>query len=174
MIRGEEIGGNSYLCIEMEQEHIFFMKEALKEARNNMESNHGGPFGAIVVKDGKIIARGANHVLVTNDPTNHAEIVAIREACRVLNTFQLTGCTIYSSCEPCPMCLGAIYWSRAERIFFAATRDDAATAGFDDKHIYDEYHRDIDHRQIPAVQLLQEEAQIIFKRWIELDNGITY
>lgn len=158
----------------MEHDHIFFMREALKEARFNMKHKNGGPFGAIVVKDGQIIARGANRVIETNDPTNHAEIVAIREACRVLDTYQLTGCTIYSSCEPCPMCLGAIYWARPESLYFAATREDADKAGFDDKHIYDECHLPIDHRKIPAFQLLHEEAMEILQQWTELDNGITY
>lgn len=150
------------------------MREALKEARNNMEQRNGGPFGAIVVKDGKIIARGANRVIETNDPTNHAEIVAIREACRVLDTYQLTGCTLYSSCEPCPMCLGAIYWARPDMFYYAATREDAARAGFDDKHIYDECHLEINNRKMPAIQLLHKEAKEIFQRWVELDNGITY
>src|ERR1700675_3521722 len=115
-----------------------FMREAIERAVENVRSGRGGPFAAVVVKDGHIIAAGANCVTSTNDPTAHAEMIAIREACRALSTFQLSGCELYTSCEPCPMCLGAIYWARPDHVYFGATAADAAAAGFDDSFIYDE------------------------------------
>ncbi len=154
--------------------HRYYMGEAIKMAEANLSGTRGGPFGAVVVKDGQIIARGSNKVTMLNDPTAHAEIVAIREACISLNDFQLTGCDIYCSCEPCPMCLGAIYWARPERIFFAANRNDAAAAGFDDEFIYTEVSTGITDRKMPTYQLLRDEACIIFDKWIELDNKIPY
>lgn len=150
------------------------MAEAIEMARLNLSENKGGPFGAVIVKEGRIIARGSNLVTLNNDPTAHAEIVAIREACSQLNDFQLYGCDIYCSCEPCPMCLGAIYWARPNRIFFAATRADAANAGFDDDFIYKELSIDIPDRKIATHQLLREEAQIIFDNWITQDRKIPY
>src|SRR6187397_2158323 len=122
--------------MEAEKDNESFMREAIRLSFETMRSNTGGPFGAVVVKDGNIIARGFNRVLETNDPTAHAEVVAIREACKVLNDFQLSGCSIYTSCEPCPMCLAAIYWARPAHVYFACTRADAAEIGFDDAHIY--------------------------------------
>ncbi|WP_062043683.1 nucleoside deaminase [Lentimicrobium saccharophilum] len=151
-----------------------FMAEALRLAEENISSGNGGPFGAVVVKDGKIIARGSNHVTSNNDPTAHAEVVAIREACTVLGDFQLKGCEIYCSCEPCPMCLGAIYWARPERIYFAASRQDAADAGFDDDFIYREISLNPGQRSIPAGQLLREEALHVFRQWKESDRKIPY
>jgi len=130
------------------------MAEALRLARANMKKKNGGPFGAVVVKDGKIIAQGSNEVLSQNDPTAHSEIVAIREACKNLNTYQLNDCEIYSSCEPCPMCLGAIYWTRPKKLYFAASRFDAAKAGFDDEHIYHEIPLEFDKRKIPTEQIM--------------------
>lgn len=115
-----------------------FMEQAIQLAVENVRSGRGGPFAAVVVKNGQVIATGSNRVTSTNDPTAHAEVTAIREACRALNTFQLTGCDLYTSCEPCPMCLGAIYWARPDRVYFAATASDAADAGFDDSFIYEE------------------------------------
>ncbi len=142
-----------------------FMHEAIRLSFETMRSNTGGPFGAIVVKDGKIIARGFNRVLETNDPTAHAEVVAIREACKALNNFQLTGCIIYTSCEPCPMCLAAIYWARPEKIFFANTKQDAAKIEFDDQFIYDEIDRAFFDRKIPMKQLMRDEAIKAFEEW---------
>ncbi len=142
-----------------------FMREAIRLSFETMRSNTGGPFGAVVVKDGKIIARGVNRVLQTNDPTAHAEVVAIREACKVLNDFQLTGCTIYTSCEPCPMCLAAIYWARPEKIFFANTKKDAADIEFDDQFIYDEIDLPFSSRKIVMKQLLHDEALKAFDEW---------
>ncbi|HLO91764.1 MAG TPA: nucleoside deaminase [Lentimicrobium sp.] len=150
------------------------MAEAIKMAESNLRLNKGGPFGAVVVKDGKIIAKGANNVTFNNDPTAHAEIVAIRAACSELNNFQLTGCDIYCSCEPCPMCLGAIYWARPSRIFYAATREDAADAGFDDALIYKELETQISDRKIETHQFLQQEARKILLEWNELNRKIPY
>ncbi|MFA6949249.1 MAG: nucleoside deaminase [Lentimicrobiaceae bacterium] len=150
------------------------MAEAIKMAELNLKENNGGPFGAIIVKDGKIIARGSNKVTVMNDPTAHAEIVAIREACRNLDSFQLAGCDIYCSCEPCPMCLGAIYWARPDRIFFAANRHDAANAGFDDEFIYSELALPVADRKIITSQLLREKALEVFDKWITLDRKTPY
>jgi guanine deaminase len=142
-----------------------FMREAIRLSFETMRSNTGGPFGAVVVKDGKIIARGFNRVLETNDPTAHAEVVAIREACKVLNDHQLPGCSIYTSCEPCPMCLAAIYWARPNKVFFGNTKKDAADIEFDDQFIYDEIERAFPERKIPMKQLLREEALKAFEEW---------
>src|SRR3954465_1934470 len=120
----------------MTDEHRQYMARAIELARRGVEKNSGGPFGCVVVKGGEIVGEGNNRVTSTNDPTAHAEVVAIREACKSLNTFQLDGCSIYTSCEPCPMCLGAIYWARPAKVFFACTREDAAAVGFDDQLIY--------------------------------------
>lgn len=150
------------------------MSEAIKMAQLNLTHNNGGPFGAVIVKDGSIIARGSNQVTVWNDPTAHAEVVAIREACKLLNDFQLTGCDIYCSCEPCPMCLGAIYWARPNRIFFAANRNDAANAGFDDAFIYNELTLNTDNRLIPTLQIHREAALEVFTDWKKLDRKIPY
>jgi tRNA(Arg) A34 adenosine deaminase TadA len=150
------------------------MEEAIKTANDNIRSENGGPFGAVIVKDGKIIAKGGNSVTSTNDPTAHAEVVAIREACKQLKSFQLDGCDIYCSCEPCPMCLGAIYWARPANVYFAATREDAADAGFDDDFIYRELMVGTPDRKIRTTQLLREEAQSVFKTWKLLDRKTPY
>ena len=150
------------------------MKEAIKLSIENVERGKGGPFGAVVVKDGKIIAHGANEVTATNDPTAHAEIVAIRRACAVLNTFQLKGCELYASCEPCPMCLAAIYWARPDKIYYGNTKEDAAQIGFDDQFIYDEIRRPISERKIFTRQLLREEALAAFEKWGNSPLKITY
>jgi guanine deaminase len=142
-----------------------FMREAIRLSFETMRSNTGGPFGAVVVKDGKIIARGFNRVLETNDPTAHAEVVAIREACKALNDFQLSGCTIYTSCEPCPMCLAAIYWARPDKVYFGNTKKDAADIEFDDQFIYDEIERAFSERKIPMMPLLRDEALKAFEEW---------
>ncbi len=151
-----------------------FMREAIRLSIENMRAGNGGPFGAVVVKDGKIIARGFNQVTSSNDPTAHAEVVAIREACKVLNSFQLDDCEIYTSCEPCPMCLGAIYWARPSKMYYANTKKDAANIGFDDQFIYEELDLPLDKRQLAAEQLLQDEAIVAFKEWEEKTNKIEY
>lgn len=141
------------------------MSRAITLAQNGMDSNAGGPFGAIVVRHGEIIGEGSNRVTSTNDPTAHAEITAIREACQKLGSFQLENCTIYTSCEPCPMCLGAIYWARPERVVFACTREDAAKIGFDDQFIYEEIEKTIDEREMKIVNFMREEALTVFENW---------
>ncbi len=156
----------------MEKEN--FMKEAIGLSIDNVQSGKGGPFGAIVVKDGKIIARGANSVTSSNDPTAHAEVNAIREACRVLNTFQLDGCEIYTSCEPCPMCLGAIYWARPTTVYYANTKADAAEINFDDDFIYKEIAKPLHERNLKFVQMSREDALVAFKEWTDKNDRIEY
>jgi tRNA(Arg) A34 adenosine deaminase TadA len=151
-----------------------YMKEAIRLAVMNMENGHGGPFGCVIVKNGEVIASAFNEVLKNNDPTAHAEILAIRRACKKLNTYQLDGCEIFTSCEPCPMCLGAIYWSRPSKVYYAASRIDAAEAGFDDNHIYDEFNLPLPNRVIPFEQILQEEVKEVFSKWIEMKLNIKY
>jgi tRNA(Arg) A34 adenosine deaminase TadA len=151
-----------------------FMQQAIQQAVENVRSGRGGPFAAIVVKDGRVIGRGANAVTSTNDPTAHAEVTAIREACRALGTFQLDGCEIYTSCEPCPMCLGAIYWARPERVYFAATARDAADAGFDDSFIYEELRRPYLERKIPLEGVMREAGLEPFREWMRKDDRIQY
>ncbi|HRH38185.1 MAG TPA: nucleoside deaminase [Flavobacteriales bacterium] len=141
------------------------MRAALHLAMTNVEQERGGPFGCVVVKNGKIIARGANEVTLMNDPTAHAEVVAIRKACRELHTYQLTDCEIYCSCEPCPMCLGAIYWARPKAIYFANTKADAADIGFDDQFIYEEIERPIAERKLFTQQMMRDEALAAFEKW---------
>ncbi len=150
------------------------MRRAFALALENVQSGRGGPFAALVVRDGKIMAEGANRVTSTNDPTAHAEIVAIREACRALGSFQLEGCAIYTTCEPCPMCLGAIYWARPARVYFACTARDAAAAGFDDGFIYDELKRPSSQRRIPVTQLLRDESLAVFEAWKKKPDRIEY
>ncbi|GAA4470241.1 guanine deaminase [Nibrella saemangeumensis] len=151
-----------------------FLREAIRLAREGMNSGQGGPFGAVVVKDGEIIGSGPNRVTSTNDPTAHAEVVAIRDACEHLGTFQLEACTLYASCEPCPMCLGAIYWARPSRVVYAARHADAAEAGFDDSFIYEEIVKPHEHRRIPMQQMLADEAKTVFKEWIVKGSKIPY
>jgi len=151
-----------------------FMREAIRLSREMMNSGKGGPFGAVVVKDGVIIARGNNQVTLNNDPTAHAEVVAIRNACSHLGDFSLEGCEVYSSCEPCPMCLAAIYWARAERLYFAGSRFDAAEVGFDDEFLYKELPKEIEERQLPTEQLLRDEAIVAFREWSELEEKVEY
>ena len=151
-----------------------FMKRAIALALENVRSGSGGPFAAVVVKEGKVIAEGTNRVTSTNDPTAHAEVVAIRAACRALADFQLTGCDLYTTCEPCPMCLGAIYWARPARIFYAATAADAAGAGFDDAFIYEELKTAPTARRIPMTQLLREDSLEIFLAWKQQENKTPY
>ena len=151
-----------------------FMREAIRLSIENVQSGNGGPFGTIIVKNGNIIASGVNKVTQSNDPTAHAEIVAIRSACETLGTFQLVGCEIYCSCEPCPMCLGAIYWARSDRIYFANTREDAADINFDDNFIYNELDVSISQRKLPTTQLLRDEAQMAFTQWRESTAKTEY
>lgn len=142
-----------------------FMRRAINLAQEGVEANAGGPFGAVVVKNGEIVGEGFNRVTSTNDPTAHAEVVAIRNACAKLGNFQLDGCVIYTSCEPCPMCLGAIYWARPARVFYAATREDAALIGFDDQFIYEEIEKNLEHRQMKLVNLMRDEGLTVFQKW---------
>jgi guanine deaminase len=151
-----------------------FMHEAISMAGENIISGKGGPFGAVVVRDGKIIATAGNLVTSTNDPTAHAEVVAIREACKTLDTFDLSGCEIYASCEPCPMCLGAIMWARIDKLYFAADRADASRAGFDDELFYSELALPAEKRMLHPTQLLQKEANVVFDKWIENMDKIPY
>lgn len=151
-----------------------FMARAIELSIHNVRSGWGGPFAAVVVKDGIIIAEGTNCVTSVNDPTAHAEVVAIRQACRALGSFQLTGCEIYTTCEPCPMCLGAIYWARPDRVFFASTAQDAAAIGFDDSLIYEEIARPRAARRIPLIQMMREEAQAAFRAWEAKADKIRY
>ena len=150
------------------------MREAIRLSREKMRHNAGGPFGAIIVRRGKIVGRGWNRVTSVNDPTAHAEIMAIRNACRRLKTFQLDDCELYASCEPCPMCLAAIYWARLGKIFYANTRRDAMAAGFDDDSIYREMARPISRRKIPMKQLLRKDALKVFVEWKKKPDKVRY
>jgi tRNA(Arg) A34 adenosine deaminase TadA len=151
-----------------------FMQEAIRLSSERMLAGDGGPFGAVVVKDGKIIGRGWNKVTSTNDPTAHAEVTAIREACRALGDFKLSGCELYTSCEPCPMCLAAIYWARVDQVFYAGTRADAADAGFDDDFLYREIPLPIEARKLPMTPLLRPEAQKVFNEWKAKPDKVPY
>ncbi len=150
------------------------MARAIELSLENVQSGKGGPFAAVIVKDGEIIAEGTNQVTSMNDPTAHAEIVAIREACKKLQTFRLTGCQIYTTCEPCPMCLGAIYWTRPARVYFANTAEDAAKIGFSDALIYEEIRQPLTRRQIPMIPLMRGEAQQALRAWQEKNDRIPY
>ena len=151
-----------------------FMRQAIALATNNVTSGRGGPFGAVVVKDGKVVATGVNLVTASNDPTAHAEVTAIRNACRSLGTFQLEGCDVYTSCEPCPMCLAAIYWARCRAIYYGNTAADAAKVGFDDSVLYDEVKRPLDERRIPIVRMLPDEAWASFVAWRDATAKVVY
>lgn len=156
------------------QGNPIFMEKAIALATENVTSGRGGPFGAVIVRDGEIVATGANSVVSTNDPTAHAEVVAIRNAATALATFDLAGCEIYSSCEPCPMCLAAIYWSRCDAIFYGNTSADAAAAGFDDAFLYEEVNLPLGQRKIPIVNLLPEQAISNFEAWRKYAGRIDY
>src|SRR3954468_10294501 len=155
-------------------QHAQWMNEAIALARAGMREHGGGPFGAVVVADGKIVGRGWNQVTTTLDPTAHAEVTAIRAACRTLERFDLRGCEIYTSCEPCPMCLAAIYWARLDRVLFACNRVDAAQAGFCQPFLYDQIGLDLPNRSLPMVQLGCESAQNLFRAWIEKADKVPY
>jgi tRNA(Arg) A34 adenosine deaminase TadA len=150
------------------------MDEAIRLSLEKMKANEGGPFGAVVVQGEEIVGRGWNRVTSTNDPTAHAEIVAIRDACSNLKSFSLPGCDIYSSCEPCPMCLAAIYWARLDRVHFGATSDDAAAAGFDDSNFYHELVKPVEQRLVPMEQLSREEACRVLQEWSQKKDRVNY
>ena len=151
-----------------------FMQEAIDIGLKGMRNNEGGPFGCVIVKNDVIVGRGHNKVVSTNDPTAHAEITAIRDACKNLNDFQLEDCEIFTSCEPCPMCLGAIYWARPKAIYYGNTRKDAADAGFDDSLIYSEIAQPLDSRIIPIYSIGREQAQVMFEEWIIKNDKTAY
>jgi len=151
-----------------------FMARAIQLSIDGVHSGRGGPFGAVIVKDGRIVAEGVNQVTSTNDPTAHAEVLAIRQACAKLGGFELSECELYTSCEPCPMCLGAIYWAKLSRIYFANTAEDAAKIGFDDSFIYSEIGRPHAQRRIPTVQMMREEALAGFQAWVEKPDKVRY
>src|SRR5690606_7759769 len=154
--------------------HHHFMTQAIEQSRNGMQNNEGGPFGAIVVKEGKIVGVGNNKVTSSDDPTAHAEVVAIRDACKKLNTCQSDGCVIYTSCEPCAMCSGAIYGARPDKVYYANTREDAAQIGFDDDFIYNEINLPMEKRKIPFEQISREEALKVFRQWSEKSDKTEY
>jgi guanine deaminase len=151
-----------------------FLERAIELSRQGMQSGKGGPFGCVIVKGGKIIGEGYNQVVTTNDPTAHAEVVAIRSACKALNSFQLTGCDVYASCEPCPMCMGAIYWARPGRVIYANTKKDAAAINFDDKFIYDEIEKPCSERAIEFIHHPHQKAIAVFEEWKKMENKIEY
>jgi len=157
----------------MKQPEAKYMERAIELAETSVK-NGGGPFGAVIVKDGEVIAEGSNSVTLLNDPTAHAEVSVIRKACTELNTFDLSGCEIYSSCEPCPMCLSAIYWARIDRIYYGCDKDDAKEIGFDDSFIYEQIELKPQLRSIPSRQFLQKEALSAFRMWSEKDDKIEY
>jgi guanine deaminase len=150
------------------------MARAIDLAIENVRSGRGGPFAAVIVRDGRILAEGTNRVTASNDPTAHAEIVAIRAACTALGAFWLDGCDLYTTCEPCPMCLGAVYWARPARVFFAASAADAAAAGFDDAFIYDQIALAWADRKIPFVEMMREESLACFRAWAEKPDRVEY
>lgn len=150
------------------------MMEAIRLSEYAVANNEGGPFGCVIVKDDQIIGRGYNQVLATNDPTSHAEVVAIRDACSNLHSFQLDGCEVYTSCEPCPMCLGALYWARPRVVYFANTKEDATAGGFDDSFIYDEIEKELSERSIPFRALRIDSAANAFRLWQQKDDKTLY
>lgn len=156
------------------QPNLDFLRKAIDLATCNVSSGNGGPFGAVIVRDGTVIAEGVNIVTATNDPTAHGEVTAIRNACKALNSFSLAGCELYSSCEPCPMCLAASHWARLDAVFYAASAEDAAKAGFDDEFLYSEFRKDPADRLLPEAQYLREEAWASFAAWIASTKKIPY
>ena len=151
-----------------------YMLMAIEESAKGMKAGHGGPFGCVIVKGEEMVGRGHNRVISTNDPTAHAEVVAIRDACTALSTFQLDDCEIYCSCEPCPMCFGAIYWARPAKIFYANTKQDAAAIGFDDQFIYDQLEIPMSERKIPLISIKMEEAWAVFEDWQNKNDKTQY
>ncbi|HZG58580.1 nucleoside deaminase [Paenibacillus sp.] len=151
-----------------------FMEEAIRLALRNVETGNGGPFGAVIVKDGRIVASGVNEVTKKSDPTAHAEVQAIRAACRTLGTFQLSDCDLYTSCEPCPMCIGAIYWARPRAVYFACTKEEAAAIAFDDQFIYEELAKPLEGRRLPMTRITPNEYRAPFDAWAEAVDKIEY
>lgn len=151
-----------------------FMYLAIEESKQGMHAGHGGPFGCVIVRGDEVVGCGHNRVLATNDPTAHAEVVAIRDACNRLGSFQLAGCEVYCSCEPCPMCLGAIYWARPDKVFYANTKQEAASIGFDDQFIYEELSLPLPRRQIPMLALPDAAALAVFEEWRLMGNKTLY
>ena len=158
----------------MNEKDEYFMLRAIRLAQDGIDSNAGGPFGAVIVKNGEIVGEGFNQVTSTNDPTAHAEVTAIRQACKNLDSFQLDDCILYTSCEPCPMCLGAIYWARPAKVFYAATREDAADIGFDDRFIYEEIEKNFADRQMKLTNLLRGEGLKVFENWTKKTDKEKY
>ena len=158
----------------MTERDKYFMKRAIRMAEKGIDANAGGPFGCVIVKDDKIVAEGFNRVTSTNDPTAHAEVVAIRKACRKLKSFQLDDCIIYTSCEPCPMCFGAIYWARPKMVYYACDKKDAAKINFDDQFIYDELEKKIGDRDIQFIRLMRKDAIPVFEKWASKMDKIDY
>lgn len=154
--------------------HDTFMREAIDLSMNVLSTKQGGPFGAVVVRDGQVVGRGSNRVTVCNDPTAHAEVVAIRDACSTLNTFQLSDCVLYTSCEPCPMCLAAVYWARIPVLYFANNRKDAAHIGFDDDFLYEQVSLAPEKRTLQMIPLLREEALAAFQGWVHTPDKMEY
>ena len=151
-----------------------FLARAVALSREHMQAGEGGPFGAVIVRDGEVLAEGWNQVTSTNDPTAHAEVVAIRRACQAVDDFALSGATLYTSCEPCPMCLAAAYWARVSRIVFANTREDAAAIGFDDRLLYDEIPKPVGERLIPTLHAPNPEAEVVFAAWMRKPDKVPY
>jgi tRNA(Arg) A34 adenosine deaminase TadA len=160
--------------LKLKNMNIEFMRAAIEEGRKGMIANEGGPFGAVVVKDGQIIGRGHNQVLLLNDPTAHAEVMAIRDACKNLNDFQLSDCELYTSCEPCPMCLSAIYWSRIQHVYYCNSRRDAKNIGFDDEYIYDEIAKKKEERDLSLFQIELEDPLRAFTTWVNKKDKMLY
>ncbi|HYF30943.1 MAG TPA: nucleoside deaminase [Chitinophagaceae bacterium] len=158
----------------LSQQEKSFLDRAVELSRMGMESGNGGPFGCVIVFEDKIVGEGCNMVTSTNDPTAHAEVVAVRNACKNLNTFQLDGCDVYTSCEPCPMCLGALYWARVRRVIYANTRYEAAAIEFDDEFIYEEINTDFMSRQIPFIHVPHAEARAVFEQWKKMESKLKY
>lgn len=151
-----------------------YMELAIQLANDNVHSKGGGPFGAVIVRNGKIVGKGCNNVTTTNDPTAHAEIQAIRDACKKLGSFQLTDCEVYTSCEPCPMCIGALYWARPKAIYFACTKEEAAEVGFDDQFIYEELEKKMEKRRLSMIRLTPENYDVPFKSWKSFSDKVEY
>ena len=158
----------------MTKEETRFLERAIELSKSGMEGLKGGPFGCVIVKDGQIVGEGSNEVTTSNDPTAHAEVVAIRNACKNLNSFQLTGCDVYTSCEPCPMCLGAIYWARPDRVIYANTKEDAAAIEFDDDFIYKEINTEMHVRKIPFIHYPHPKALEVFRDWKKWEGKTKY
>ena len=157
-----------------QQENARFMEQAIALALENIRAGLGGPFGAVIVKNGQVIAAGCNRVTSSNDPTSHAEVMAIRAACAALNAYQLEGCDLYTTCEPCPMCFGAIYWAHIQHVYYGCVAADAANGGFSDQHIYTEIARPVDGRSVPFTPLMREQALACFREWNRIEDRVVY